>query len=306
MKTFANAAARYAHYVLPGEVDTEFKQLDTDEVYVATRQGAGAQAWELSYEVGGGSAALADGTYADIEVSSSGTRMSLRGIATLDGNTSVVISEDQNNYVLASTLRALYVTADEPFTFTGFEGNGTTGRTVLIHNVGDLPFFIAHNSASSSAFFNRVYLPNATRLVVRPGDTVWLRLVDVYWRALGVVHGDGQQTLSDSATVEFDVSLARNATVTLAGSRILAFTNATDGERGTLRVIQDGAGSHAFTSITINGSAADVHIPGGPAALAALLHADANNSDLLGWFYDGSRLLVWNEASTSFSSIDPA
>lgn len=303
MKTFANAAARYAHYVLPGEVNTEFKQLDTDEVYVAARQGAGAQAWELSYEVGG-DAALQDGNYADIEVSESGARMSLRGVATESGNSTLETGTDQNNYALAATTRALYVTPTSSFTFTGFSGGQITGRLVALHNIGDLPFFIAHDSPSSSAFFNRVYLPNATRLVVRPGDSVWLRQADVYWRPMSVVHEDGYQLLSDDNTVAFDVSLARNGTVTLAGSRVLAFSNVTAGESGYLRIIQDGSGSHALTSITVNGSAADVHIPGGAAALATLLHADANNSDLIGWVYDGTNLLVWNEATASFSTID--
>lgn len=304
MKTFADAAARYAYYVLPDDVRTEFKQLDTGEVYVATRQGAGAQAWELSYEVGG--TVLEDGNYADIEVSESGTRLQLRGVATESGNSTLETGTDQNNYALAANTRVLYVTPTSAFTFTGFSGGQITGRMVALHNIGDLPFFIAHDSAASSAFFNRVYLPNATRLVVRPGDSVWLRQADVYWRPMSVVHEDGYQSLSDDNTVTYDVSLARNGTVTLAGSRVLAFTNVTAGESGYLRIIQDATGSRALTSITVNGSSADVHIPGGTAALATLLHAAANNSDLLGWVYDGTSLLVWNEASTSFSSIDPA
>lgn len=302
MKTFADAAARYAYYVQPEDVRTEFKQLDTNEVYVASRQGAGAQAWELSYEVGGGG--LEDGDYGDIIVSSTGTRLFLRGLAIGSGIETPTIGTDQNNYPVAANTSVIAVIPTATFTFTGFdEANDTQGRMVLLQNAGEdgFPFFIAHRSASSNAFFCRVNLTNAQRLVVRQGEGVWLRLTGVYWQPVSIVHGDGQQTLTDDATVTFDVSLARNATVTLTASRALSFTNLTSGDRGLLRVIQDGAGGWQFTSITgLAGDAA--HIPGGAAALPTLLNGTASTSDLLGWEYDGTNLLVWNEGEAFASS----
>lgn len=310
MKTFADAAARYAYYVRPEDVNTEFKQTDTSSVYIAARQGAGAQAWEFSYTVGG-SGSLADGDYGDITVSATGTRMLLRGLAVASGMVTVSIGTDQNNYAIAATTSVIAVDPSAAFTFTGFDDGAVgavPGRTILLQNVSDggsaLPFYIAHQSSSSNAFFCRVKLPNATRLVVRPGEGVWLRLVGLYWQPVGLAHGDGQQTLTNAATITFDVSIARNATVTVDSSRILNVTNATSGDRGVLRVIQDTSESTLqFSAIQLNGAAGNVWIPGGKtAALSTLLVAADEESDLLGWYYDGSKLLVWNESSDGFSA----
>lgn len=309
MKTFADAAARYAYYVRPEDVNTEFKQTDNSSVYIATRQGAGAQAWEFSYTVGDGAGGLSDGDYGDVTVSESGSRMLLRGLAVASGMVTATIGTDQNNYAIAATTSVVAVDPSAAFTFTGFDdgtAGGVPGRAFLLQNVSDgggaLPFYIAHQSASSNAFFCRVKLPNATRLVVRPGEGVWLRLVGLYWQPVGIVRGDGQQTLADAATITLDASIARNATVTMSDNRVLDIVNVTSGERGVLRVIQDAAETvRQFTAIRLNGSVNNVWMPGGAAALATFLVAANEESDVLEWFYDGAQLLVWSvSAATAF------
>lgn len=51
------------------------------------------------------------------------------------------------------------------------------------------------------------------------------------------------QTLTDGATIAWDYANGYNAKVTLAGNRALSITGATNGDYGTLMVIQDGTGS---------------------------------------------------------------
>jgi hypothetical protein len=54
-------------------------------------------------------------------------------------------------------------------------------------------------------------------------------------------------TLTDAGTIAWDLATGTNFQVTLGANRILgAFTNGTDGQKGTLRVIQDGAGGRTL------------------------------------------------------------
>jgi hypothetical protein len=56
------------------------------------------------------------------------------------------------------------------------------------------------------------------------------------------------QTLTDGATIAYDVSNGVNAKVTLGGDRTLAaITNAAEGQSGSLTVIQDATGGRALT-----------------------------------------------------------
>jgi hypothetical protein len=56
------------------------------------------------------------------------------------------------------------------------------------------------------------------------------------------------QTLTDGATIAYDVSSGVNAKVTLGGDRTLAaITNAAEGQSGSLTVIQDATGGRALT-----------------------------------------------------------
>jgi len=54
-------------------------------------------------------------------------------------------------------------------------------------------------------------------------------------------------TLADAATIAWDLDTGSNFQVTLGGNRTLgAFTNGTNGQKGTLRVIQDGTGGRTL------------------------------------------------------------
>lgn len=57
----------------------------------------------------------------------------------------------------------------------------------------------------------------------------------------------GVVTLTDAATIAWDLSTGSNFQVTLGGNRVLgAFTNGTVGQKGTLRVYQDGTGGRTL------------------------------------------------------------
>lgn len=86
---------------------------------------------------------------------------------------------------------------------------------------------------------------------------------------------DTQNTLLDSATVTFDVSVSTNATVTLGGNRTLVINSARAGEYYTLVVIQDGTGGRSLT------------LPAGKSNGGSLNTAAAGHS-IITIYYNGS------------------
>lgn len=65
---------------------------------------------------------------------------------------------------------------------------------------------------------------------------------DIVWSAMAEV------TLTDAATIAWDMSTGFDFTVTLGGNRTLgAATNTKVGQRGRIRVVQDGTGSRTLT-----------------------------------------------------------
>jgi len=89
------------------------------------------------------------------------------------------------------------------------------------------------------------------------------------------------QTLSDGATISWDVSSGRVATVTLGGSRTMAAP--TNLKVGTyiLKVIQDGVGSHTLTWNSVFKWTAGV---------APTLSTAASSVDIFSFFSDGTNL----------------
>jgi len=89
------------------------------------------------------------------------------------------------------------------------------------------------------------------------------------------------QTLTDTATISWDYSLGANAVVTLGGNRALSITNISDGDYGTIIIIQDGAGNRTLslpaTSKVINGGGGSI-----------LLTSTASAQDILSFVYKAS------------------
>tara|TARA_R110002167_G_scaffold85996_3_gene232946 strand:+ start:367 stop:834 length:468 start_codon:yes stop_codon:yes gene_type:complete len=94
------------------------------------------------------------------------------------------------------------------------------------------------------------------------------------------------QTLTDAANISWDYSLGYNAKVTLTASRILdAPTNASDGDYGTLVIVQDGVGSHTLTL-----PASFKVVNGGAGAIT--LSTAANSIDSISWVKKEGDFLV--------------
>jgi hypothetical protein len=81
----------------------------------------------------------------------------------------------------------------------------------------------------------------ATAAQIRAGTASKAVAADKLLSAMAV------QTLTDAATVSWDMSTAINAKVTLGGNRTLAVSNPKEGATYSLGVIQDGTGSRTVT-----------------------------------------------------------
>jgi len=98
-----------------------------------------------------------------------------------------------------------------------------------------------------------------------------------------------QQTLTDGATVTWDVTNGSNAKVTLGGNRTLAITNAVTGDTGVI-LVKQGSG----TTYTLTLPAGSVLIGGGSYTTTTT----SNGVDVLGFYYDGTNY-YWTVPQTS-------
>ncbi len=145
---------------------------------------------------------------------------------------------------------------------------------------------------------NLAYFEQVWRFITpREGMTIWLNSEDKYyvhmgsaWHALTDHWQEYTQsqtafmkTLTDGATINWDLRYEQVATVTLAGNRTLANpTNARSGGTYILIVKQDATGSRTL-SFGINYA-----FPGGT---APTLSTEASAVDVLTFIYDGSKML---------------
>lgn len=91
------------------------------------------------------------------------------------------------------------------------------------------------------------------------------------------------QTLTDGATITWNLNSGLNAVVTLGGNRTLSITNLRDGDYFTLIVKQDGTGSRTLTL-----PASTKVIAGGAGAVT--LTTTASAQDILTFYYSGTTL----------------
>ena len=96
------------------------------------------------------------------------------------------------------------------------------------------------------------------------------------------------QTLTDAANIAWDYALGYNAEVTLTASRTLdAPTNVSDGDYGTLVIVQDGVGGH---TLTLNALDSFKVVNGGAGAIT--LSTAAGAIDTISWVKRGADFLV--------------
>lgn len=87
-------------------------------------------------------------------------------------------------------------------------------------------------------------------------------------------------TLTDGATITWDMTTGYNAEVTLGGNRTLDIDNVQEGDYGTITVFQDGTGSRTLA------------VPGG----TITLNSAASDSTVLSFYYDGNSY-AWRDGS---------
>jgi hypothetical protein len=186
VKTFADAAAREAYYVRPEDVRTEFKQTDNSTVYVATRQGAGAQAWEISYTVGD-----SDGS----------------GDSHTDPIAGETLVASQNNYMPPDgDTRPLWLLtptgADRNITgidlAAAFSAVDGSGRVLTIVNGSPTQSLVLVANSGSSLAFNQFAMPHDVTLLPRESVFVFYDVSATRWHVLSV---DGElQSAYDRGT----------------------------------------------------------------------------------------------------------
>jgi hypothetical protein len=100
-----------------------------------------------------------------------------------------------------------------------------------------------------------------------------------------------QQTLTDAATVSWNLDNGSNAKITLGGNRTLSISNAGVGDTGTILVQQGSGTTHTLT------------LPGGSIVIGGATYTTtttSNGVDVLGFYYDGTNY-YWSIPQTATS-----
>ena len=103
------------------------------------------------------------------------------------------------------------------------------------------------------------------------------------------IYASTPQALTDGSTITWNPTLGLNASVTLAGNRILSFTTTPPaGAYGTLVVTQDVTGNRTITLPTTANK-----VLGSTSTTTIALSSVANAKDILNFYYDGTNCF-WN------------
>lgn len=179
------------------------------------------------------------------------------------------------------------VTGEEPVVSTDFDAN-----TILAATADNTPVTV---TVGEQTLVGRITSGNITALSVGQVQTLLNvedgATADQTNSEIQTAYdaGGAEQTLTDAATISYDVASGRNANVTLTDNRVLNWTNPVAGQRGVVRIIQDGTGSRTITAYQLAGTASDVLFAGGT---APTLTTTASAQDVLDWYYDGSQIHV--------------
>jgi hypothetical protein len=109
-------------------------------------------------------------------------------------------------------------------------------RALFVQDAGDNVVCLAYIKADGTA------VAEATAAHYRANTANKVLTTDIVWSAADEV------TLTDAATIAVDMSTFINATVTLAGNRVLGSpTNEKVGQSGIIRIVQDGTGTRTLS-----------------------------------------------------------
>jgi hypothetical protein len=171
---------------------------------------------------------------------------------------------------------------------TGTTGGGGAGSVGGTGTTNTITKWLSSTGLTDSNILDDGSTVTINSAAVITGDTTISGITKV--NGDETIQKKGYQTLTDAATVTWDVTIGVNAEVTLTGSRTLDITNVEDGDYGTLIVIQDGVGSHTlaldatYTNKVANGGGGGV-----------LLTTTAGAEDIISWTYNGgTNVMYWN------------
>lgn len=178
---------------------------------------------------------------------------------------------------------ALAVNVGSAGAFVTFNGAGGTPSSLTLTNATGLPVSGITASTSTALGVGSLEIGHATDTTLArvsagiasiEGKTIALLSQAQAWTAQQYVT---LGTLTDGASISWDVSTAQKAKVTLGGSRTMsAVTNAVEGTTYTLWVIQDGTGSRTISWTTTGAGSFDFGTDGAPT-----LTTTASKADLL-------------------------
>lgn len=181
------------------------------------------------------------------------------------------ITSNQNNYnpTDLSTASVVRMTSDASRDITGFAG-GAAGRVLFLFNIGANPIVLKNDTTSTAAnrfLFGVDRTLEAGRSIIIVYDSTVSRWRDVsqftkatasdiqsalndekFLTALGLSNASLPQTLTDGATISWNMASGFNAEVTLAGNRAVNQpTNPKKGWTYALIIIQDATGSRTLS-----------------------------------------------------------
>lgn len=198
------------------------------------------------------------------------------------------ITSDQNNYDLRNLDRAIVVriTTDATRTFTGIATDKDEFRWLMLVNVGNFSFSLAHNSTSSKAQF-RIGTPMGATVTVGSGGSVllWYDRHAGNWRVVafagdveGVVTTSGgiapdnaqyitaasnsdlsaERVATNTSSIEWDFATAAQAKADLTDTGVTAGTYGSASEIPQITVDIQGRITSA-TSVAVSGGSGHLH-----------------------------------------------
>lgn len=220
---------------------------------------------------------LEDGGIITISIVSNSRTVRLRHA---QGSTGQIFLDDSTNFTLTNTTQSIVLRRDGNAVY---EENRNLGS--LMHstetNVGDIEIA---TQAETTTGTDDVRAITPLKLVTHIANQLLAlaKTVSGLWTFTDTKNTE--QTLTDGATVNWDVHSGNVAKVTIAGNRTMgAPTNLQTGGFYFLRIIQDATGSRTISSWN---AAFSFGTAGAPT-----LSTTAAKQDTLSFFYNGSKLL---------------
>lgn len=163
--------------------------------------------------------------------------------------TNAQITSDQNDYSLGGSYNVVRLTSDAPRNITGLSISGnSSGRVVILHNVGSFPLTFKNQSASSSGI-NRLDI--GSDFTLQPSNVCIVQYDNdsTKWRILGFSPSDIYGLAGEALSIAQTGTLEAAAAVTLANQALTTAYTGTALAQLAYNLIQ--AGTDATAAIAV-------------------------------------------------------